>query len=410
MRLFSIPAAAILLASGACSSATDRPEQSDQDGASLVLDVQTICDAVTESYAYYEARAEYWPQSCETARLAAENLGEGDSALGVLETLIDDLYDPHVSMNVNNQASPRLLPSGADLWIDEVDGHFVVSAVRPQSGAANAGIQIGAELLSFNGLTPDALAATRIHTASTEASHDRKLWALNAALAGRRDQARQIEVRQDGEVVLLDLDTPEPPSVSEPISVDRLEGEIGYIRFNNRLGDGVTVTAFNTALETLRSTEGLILDLRNTPGGGNTNVAEPILGRFISKSTTYQKTVRANGTEIDRTIAPTGDWTYEQPVIVLAGRWTGSMGEGMTIGFDGMQRGTVMGSKMGRLAGGTEPVDLPFTGVSLWLPTYDLRHLDGTPRHLWVPEYSLPADNGNDTDLALDAALERLQQ
>ena len=410
MRLFSFSGAAILLAITACTQAADRPAPSDQSEASLALDVETICDAIATSYAYYETRASYWSASCDSARLAAENLAEDGNALGVLEVLIDDLYDPHISMNTNNQSSPRLLPSGSDLWVDSVDGQFIVTAVRPNGGAANAGIKIGAELLSFNGLTPDALAATRIHTVSTEASPDRILWALNAALAGRRDQARNIEVRQNGQTLLVDLGTPEPPSPDEPISSDRLDGEIGYIRFNNRLGDRATVDAFNSALEGLRSTRGLILDLRNTPGGGNTDVAEPILGRFVTEPTTYQKTVLDSTTEIDRMIKPTGDWTYEQPVIVLAGRWTGSMGEGMTIGFDGMQRATVMGSRMGRLAGGTEPVNLTYTGVSVWFPTYDLRHLDGTPRHLWEPEISLIADNGNDTDLALVAALQRLQE
>jgi len=410
MRLFSISVTAISLACAACAPAVDRPVQSEPAAPSLVMDVQTICDAVTSSYAYYDARAEHWPLACENARMAAEGLSEGGNALGILEILIDDLYDPHISMNTNNQSSPRLLPSGSDLWVDNIDGQFVVTAVRPNGGAANSGIKIGAELLSFNGLTPSALAATRIHTESTETSPDRNLWALNAALAGPRDQPRVIEVRQNGDPLLFDLGSPEPPSVADPVSSDRLDGEIGYIRFNNRLGDGATVSAFNSALQGFRSTNGLIIDLRDTPGGGNTDVAEPILGRFISEPTAYQKTVLDSATEIDRVIRPTGDWTYEQPVIVLAGRWTGSMGEGMTIGFDGMQRATVIGSKMGRLAGGTEPVQLPYTGVSLWFPTYDLRHLNGTPRHLWEPAISLIADNGNEKDLALDAALARLQE
>ena len=410
MHLFSIPVTATLLACAACAPAVDRPVQSEPAAPSLVMDVQTLCDAITTSYAYYEARASYWPAACESAQLAAKNLEEGGNALGVLEVLIDDLYDPHISMNTNNQLSPRLLPSGSDLWVETVDGKFIVTAVRPDGGAANAGVAVGAELLSFNGLSPDALAATRIHTVSTEASPYRKHWALNAALAGRRDQARNIEVRQNGDPFLVDLGSPGPPSMADPVSSDRLDGEIGYIRFNNGLGNSATVGAFNLALESLQSTNGLIIDLRDTPGGGNTDVAEPILGRFISEPTAYQKTVLDSSTEIDRMIRPTGDWTYEQPVIVLAGRWTGSMGEGMTIGFDGMQRATVIGSKMGRLAGGTEPVQLPYTGVSLWFPTYDLRHLNGTPRHLWEPAISLIADNGNEIDLALDAALARLQE
>lgn len=409
MRFRSIPVV-LSLVIAACSGATNAPDGINQQTNGLVGDVQIVCDTVMDTYAYYDARAQHWPAACERARKSAESLGDGGNQLGVLETLIDDLYDPHVSMNANNQSSPRLVPSGADLWVEQRDEKYVISAVRPQSGGANGGIRVGAELLSFNGLPPDALAATRIHAGATLSSSERHLWALNAALAGRRDQARQIEVRQGGEILRLDLDAPEPPISAEPVSANQLDGNIGYIRFNNSLGNGETVAAFNAALETLRKTDGLIIDLRNTPGGGNTDVAEPILGRFVTTSTDYQKTVYADGSDTVRAVEPTGAWTYKQPLIVLAGRWTGSMGEGMTIGFDGMQRGTVIGSKMARLAGGTEPVALPFTGVSLWLPTYDLRHLDDTPRHRWEPAISVVADNGNAADLALDAALQQLQE
>ena len=183
-----------------------------------------------------------------------------------------------------------------------------------------------------------------------------------------------------------------------------LPDRIGFIRFNNSLRNSETVAAFNEALDSFESTEGLIIDLRNTPGGGNTGVAEPIMGRFVDTATAYQKTVLPDGTEIDRETQPTGPWTYTPPVVVLSGRWTGSMGEGMTIGFDGMQRATVLSSQMAGLAGGTDPIALDHTGLSLWLPVYDLRHLDGTPRHNWRPEALSVSDNGNGPDLVLEQA------
>ena len=61
------------------------------------------------------------------------------------------------------------------------------------------------------------------------------------------------------------------------------------------------------------------------------------------------------------------------------------MGEGMAIGLDGMRRATVVGSAMAQLAGATETFTLARTGARVALPTGELFHVDGTPRHRWLP-------------------------
>ncbi len=82
------------------------------------------------------------------------------------------------------------------------------------------------------------------------------------------------------------------------------------------------------------------------------------------------------------------------------------MGEGLAIGFDGIERGEVFGSDMARLAGGVEDYRLSQTGFPIRLPAYDLAHLNGTPRHEWSPPHQVVADNGDGPDLALAAALD----
>ncbi len=74
-----------------------------------------------------------------------------------------------------------------------------------------------------------------------------------------------------------------------------------------------------------------------------------ILGRLIGQDHAYQKhelvaEMRESG--IRRSwveyVSPRGKFIYKQPVVVLAGHWTGSMGEGMTIALDGMQRAKIV--------------------------------------------------------------------
>lgn len=403
---FIIAISAILLS--ACSL-HDKGAEPDSGAFNAVKDIDVICEYAANKYPYYAPRSAYWAAACDGARQAAAAAEDRWSALPIIERLIDDLYDPHISLNANNQNSPRLLPSSTDMWAERQGDGFFVTALRPSGSAANMGVKINDKLLSFNGTALEDLALTRITYGQDHISRAREHWAVNAALAGRRSEPRQVKILRGDEVLTLDLGSPEPPPLDDLLSFKKLDGNIGYIRLHNSLGMNDSVAAFNQALEALKQTKGLILDLRDTPGGGNTGVAEPIMGRFIRRKTAYQRTVPLKGKAVDRMIKPKGPWTYTAPVAVLAGRWTGSMGEGLTIGFDAMERGEVLGSPMAGLAGGTYDLSLPQTGLSLRLPAYDLHHLDGTPRHEWRPRHIQTTDNGNGPDTLLGKAVQHIE-
>ena len=61
------------------------------------------------------------------------------------------------------------------------------------------------------------------------------------------------------------------------------------------------------------------------------------------------------------------------------------MGEGIAIGFDGMKRGTVVGTPMAGLRGAVDGLDLPHAGFRVFFPTEEVYHVNGTPRHEWLP-------------------------
>lgn len=251
-------------------------------------DVDFICTKVRQHYYYFQERAIYWDEACQRARSEAQSLTSRQGSLNVLERLLDDLYDLHVSLDTNNLHSPRLT---SDLWFDVRKDGYVVTAIRPSSGAAEAGITIGDILIRFNGLTPEDLARSRIHSGLDFISEQRRLWAVNAAIAGRRDAPGNIKVRRDGDIFTFSLSDPDVQLPEPPISFEILQDKVGYIRFNDSLGEEETVPAFHTALETMKDTKDLILDMRSTPSGGDTSIAEPILGRFFKTDTAYQITV-----------------------------------------------------------------------------------------------------------------------
>ncbi|MEO1361682.1 MAG: hypothetical protein AAFU81_15180, partial [Pseudomonadota bacterium] len=99
----------------ACATEDGHPPIASEPNNKLVDAVADLCAAVEKSYAYFDKVANYWSQSCERADLEARASGSSPPTLDVLERLLDDLHDPHASLNTNDETSPRLVPSGSDL-------------------------------------------------------------------------------------------------------------------------------------------------------------------------------------------------------------------------------------------------------------------------------------------------------
>lgn len=138
--------------------------------------------------------------------------------------------------------------------------------------------------------------------------------------------------------------------------------------------------------------ERLVIDLQNTPSGGNTSVGRAILGWFVLRPSFYQMhnlPVEERQTGIARQwveqVLPRRDKYHGGgSVLVRVGRWTGSMGEGVAIGFHAIGA-RVEGSRMAALRGAVYDFKLPASGLVLKIPTERLYTVDGIPREQFVP-------------------------
>ncbi len=410
IKLTNIVVLFLALVLSACSDA--KPDQTNPEAYALNVakDVDYLCNLVPNKYAYYQSKKPSWAEACEQAKVEALAIVNKQDGLAIFERLMDALYDSHVSLGTNSGQSPRLIPSGSDIWAKWSGSNLRVIAVRNNGGAAQAGVLVGDIITQFHGQKPKYAALERIRTDSENISDERMNWATNAAIAGYRYIERTIIVQRENQTITYELGEPSRASNLPPITSRIIASNIGYIRFNNSLGNSDTVMAFDQALENMKGVDAWIIDLRDTPGGGNTDVAEPILGRFIESRKDYQQIVELNKKPYNRKVHSQGPWTVKEPVIILVGRWTGSMGEGMAVGFDGMNRGLVIGSAMAGLAGGTDNFTLPKTNIPVRFPTYDLSHIDGTPRHEWKPPIQIAADDGSENDTALQRAVAELSK
>lgn len=154
------------------------------------------------------------------------------------------------------------------------------------------------------------------------------------------------------------------------------------------------IPRFDAAMPPARDGEPVILDLSDTPGGGNTVVARAILGWFVSDPQACQ--IHRLMSEEGRTGVPRQGVEqglprpgrrHRGPVHVRVGRWTGRMGEGLAIGLDALGA-RVTGCPMAGLPGAVHDVHLDASGLGLKFPAERLYSVRGVPREA----FRCPAD------------------
>lgn len=328
-------------------------------------------------------------------------------AVLLFENLLNEFYDNHIHLNVNTQSSYRLYSPIYTTF--EGDKAIISNVWQTQIESLTEEI-MGAQILKFNGV-PFNTAVDNFPSHCMD-KNDAKIreWVANRVLSGKRNESRILSLKlANNEVIEFDLDELKIKNNEQQLS-SRTENEIGIIRINNSLGNNNLISEFDSVLDQLMSTKGLIIDLRNTVGGGNSYVGKAIMSRFTSKDLPYQKHVTFDerwdgqakvGKSWVEYVSPRGE-IYEKPVVVLVGRWTGSMGEGVSIGFDGMERAEIIGSEMGRLAGATHDFKFKNLNFGYQLLIEKLYHINGTAREKFVPTNYV-----NQTTITKDQPLEK---
>ncbi len=371
-------------------------------------------------YAYFDQKQTNWNRVREIYLPKLERINSKYHFILFLEKVLAELYDSHISLNVNTENSMRIIPSGTDIWGELMGTKYLITSIR-QGAEANELLKVGDQILRY-GNAPIKVAVDRYIGKSIEnPGVEVKSWAFRMLMAGDYRKNRNVTLRRNGKELEVDLGVaayPESlPGKSDLLHTQLLDRNIAYIKINNSLGDNRLVSAFSQLIDGLKSTKGLVLDLRNTPGGGNTLVGRAILGKFIDREHFYQKHeipgeeqtygIKRSWAEI---VSPNGD-TYRKPVVILIGRWTGSMGEGIAVGFDGLERAKTVGTKMAGLTGAVYSFELPYTKFRVNFTAEKLYHINGIPREEYVPNIEVDlTQQTNGVDLILQTGLAELRK
>lgn len=394
-----------------CSTAqTFTPKQYHQD---LDFFWQTLND----NYCYFDKKHIDWAGLKPAYNAQLDTVTSRAGFVSVLERALYELYDHHCGLRTNNQTSRRLVPTSTDIWAEYSNNKPLIVELRKGFGAEKAGMRVGMEVVAINDIpVTEAIKPFLAHTVNNES----KSFALRLALAGSHIGQRKITLKNGGGTIDVYPDKGgtmlEHIDYPAMVTAQKLPANIGYLNINNYLYDNAMIAKFDSTLNTLLETKALIIDLRETPSGGNTSVARAILSRFITKDQFYQKHelyAEEKSTGVKRSwveiVSPRGK-TYKNPVIVLADHWTGSIAEGITIAFDGTKRATVIGTEMARLNGAIDGFDLPNTKIGCNIATERLYHVNGQPRENYRPAIVVDVrDQAPGKDLILQAALKHLK-
>jgi C-terminal processing protease CtpA/Prc len=368
---------------------------------------------INQDYAYFDQRGINWDKAKQIYQPQIDTVSNRASFIRLLEQINNEFYNGHVFLNTNLPTSNRMIPSGSDMQVAYERGKFVITSVRQGYNAEKSGLLSGMVVSRYNDENIMKAVAAFLPKSVTVYTKPMYEYAANMLLAGTHNGQRKITVVT--KATTQDFNPDQTSNKTEANSTNRLlessilTGNTGYIKINNSLGNNELIKALDKTLDSLQNTQALILDLRETPNGGNTTVARGIMSRFITQETPYQKhSLPAEEKEfgVKRSwleIVSSRGKAYTKPLYVLAGAWTGSMGEGLVMAFNSMQRSKTYGEKMAGLLGAVTTYHMPQTGINFSFPTEKLFSVKGVPRENFVPEY--PTDGKDALSMALQAIL-----
>lgn len=378
----------VLLAMSVCGSlaAAQTADQFREDA----LSIESI---VKINYAYLDRLPGRTFTLSNRLRAEAEAVRDRRALNKFAERALLVLADHHALTASSFKDSYAAVPVMADLWIEPVANDYAVEALRAGGTAARAGLRAGDVLISIDGVPIRTAINDFWVSLGVTGNPMRNAFAARTLAAGRSSRATTLRVRRLGSGELSFT----LPAVELPVAGQRpvlqtstADGAL-VIKINDSLGNSATIPAFDLAMASARPGQRIIIDVTDTPSGGNTVIAKAILGWFVTRPRFYQMHVlptEERETGIVRQwveqVLPRPGKRHLGPVEVRVSRWTGSMGEGLAIGFDAIG-GRVVGTRMAGLRGAVYDFPLKHSGFIIRFPAERLYAVDGAPREDFVP-------------------------
>jgi C-terminal processing protease CtpA/Prc len=351
-------------------------------------DFQEFWTEINNHHAYLDKQEIDWNKVKEIYEPQVQKISTDHDFIQFLEVVLNELYNGHSSLNTNLNTSNNLIPSGSDMYVEKSKNKFYITDLRKGYGAELSGLKIGMEVTLFDGKPIDGQLKKFLPRFTNQPNQRMYQYAMDMLFAGTHDTKRKITTTANGKSKDY---YPGDSGNSNVLLISKvLNANTAYLKINNSLGNNDLIAMFDKTLDSLLPYRNLIIDLTETPGGGNSTVARAIMGRFTNHLLPYQ-IHEYDEKEFDTKrhweeyVMPRKK-LYTGVVYILVGHWTGSMGEGIAIGFDGMKRAKIIGTKMAGLLGAISSSRMSETKIGFQFPTERLYDINGTAREDFVPE------------------------
>ncbi len=275
----------MIAAALAAPAAARQAEEADYRAAAYEM-----VDKIEDNYAYRDRfEGEAIPFTPVLQREAAD-VDDASALLAFAERMLLVLRDHHAITGSSFSDSWAVVPTYADLWIVSREADYIVDAVRTGSPASAQGILPGMRLTHIgDDSAANAIAAFWNDLGLADPDAEARGFAARVLAAGRRDRERQLTFADGGNRLAVTL--PSLYSIERepmpPVSLSQ-NGDVATITFNNSLGDSATIEAFDAMMAQAIDSKRIVLDLTETPSGGNTTVARAIMGWFTREPKPYQ--------------------------------------------------------------------------------------------------------------------------
>lgn len=391
-----------------------------------------LAEAVDKHFSFFIQKGIDWQTVIARYRPRVERVSTTKGFYHIIYQLIRELNDYH-SWLCNYKDPTSLSRFSPQMFTRMIEGRLVVTEVEKGSEAYAKGLRPGSVIVGIDGLSVEARInkiKPLMHIYSSERCFLEK--AYRRILDGKKGSTVSIKFIQPDvdrtKTTRLKRVTRKSEEVIQPdfyvkkgefIWYGKHPSGYGYIRILSFKGRTEIADEFDVALERLRNTPGLIIDVRENPGGYGT-AQERIIGRFITSKIKVCTDYRKNGTEHDdfskrdTYFKPTGNWQYTKPIALLINAITGSAcdlfvcravstGRPITIGTD----------THGNLTGGGVYVQLPCNLIVRVSNGYVCdatgRIIEGNGSIAQIQVEPTITDVVNGTDSVIERAVEELQ-
>jgi carboxyl-terminal processing protease len=325
-----------------------------------------------------------------------------DEALmrGAIRGMMEGLGDEHSSyMDAEEyeQANAPMLGEyeGIGAYVDTTLDYLTITSTMEGSPAENAGLQPGDEIIAIDGEDMTGIDGSLV---------------LRRVLGPAGSQVT-LTIRREGEEP-FDVTITRDTIILKSVEYEMLENNIAYVKLSS-FGDDTT-RDLKAALRDLMGQEpsGMILDLRNNPGGYLVTAIE-VVSQFVGDGVVMYEEYGSGQKETYEAIP--GGLATEIPLVVLVNEGTASASEITAGAIQDYDRGTLVG--MQTFGKGSVQNWVPLEGkngavrvtVARWLtPNERQIHQVGLEPDIIVE--MTEEDITNDRDPQLDKAIELLAQ